>query len=100
MSTPRERLRRFYARFNSEDHVLIPIVADPDAIASAMTVKRLLWRKVASVTIAHINEIKRTDNLVLIRLIGAVMVPFAKDRPATLHAHRHGGRPTRQPHGF
>jgi nanoRNase/pAp phosphatase (c-di-AMP/oligoRNAs hydrolase) len=79
MSTPRERLRRFYARFNSEDHVLIPIVADPDAIASAMTVKRLLWRKVASVTIAHVNEIKRTDNLVLIRLIGAVMVPLAKE---------------------
>ncbi len=81
MIKARERLRRFYARFSSEDHVLVPIVADPDAIASAMAVKRLLWRKVASVTIAHINEIKRTDNLVLIRLIGAVMVPFAKQDP-------------------
>jgi nanoRNase/pAp phosphatase (c-di-AMP/oligoRNAs hydrolase) len=70
----KERLRRFYARFGGEDHVLIPIIADPDAIASAMAVKRLLWRKVAGVTIAHINEIKRADNLVLIRLIGVAMV--------------------------
>lgn len=74
----KERLRRFYARFGGEDHVLIPIIADPDAIASAMAVKRLLWRKVAAVTIAHINEIKRADNLVLIRLIGVAMVPIEK----------------------
>lgn len=74
----KERLRRFYARFNSEDQVLIPIIADPDAIACAMAVKRLLWRKVAGVTIAHINEIKRADNLVLIRLVGVAMVPIEK----------------------
>ncbi len=74
--TVRERLRRFYAQFSGDDHVLIPIVADPDAIASAMAVKRLLWRKVAGVIIANLNEVQRTDNLVLIRLIGVTMVPF------------------------
>ena len=76
MPTNKERLRRFNDQFQGDDHVLIPIVADPDAIASAMAVKRLLWRKVASVTIANINEIKRTDNLVLIRLIRLTMTPF------------------------
>lgn len=76
--TNKERLRRFYAQFSGEDHVLIPIVADPDAIAAAMAVKRLLWRKVAGVTIANINLIERTDNLVLIRLIGIAMTPFQK----------------------
>ncbi|RJQ84509.1 MAG: phosphoesterase [Desulfobacteraceae bacterium] len=76
--TTKERLRRFYAQFTSEDHVLIPIVADPDAIASAMTIKRLLWRKVAVVTISNLNLIERTDNLVLIRLIGVAMTPFHK----------------------
>lgn len=76
--TNKERLRRFYAQFSGDDRVLIPIVADPDAIASAMAIKRLLWRKVFSVTIANLNLIERTDNLVLIRLIGVAMTPIQK----------------------
>ena len=78
----KERLRRFYARFSGEDHVLIPIVADPDAIASAMAVKRLLWRKVAVVTIARVNTIERPDNLVMVRLVGVNLVPFDQVDPA------------------
>lgn len=65
-----EKLRRFYAVFKGEDQVLIAINADPDAIASAMGVKRLLWRKVAGIVIGHINVIKRPDNLAMIRLLG------------------------------
>ena len=65
-----ERLRRFYDCFAPEDNVLIMINADPDAIASAMGVKRLLWRKTASVTISSINIIKRPDNIAMIRLLG------------------------------
>ncbi len=64
-----ERLRRFYKLFSGDDTVLIVINADPDAIASAMAVKRLLWRKVANVTISHINTIERPDNLAMIRLL-------------------------------
>ena len=71
-----EKLRRFYDRFSSEDHVLILINADPDAIASAMAVKRLLWRKVAGVTITHINVIKRPDNIKMIQLLGVNLVPI------------------------
>jgi nanoRNase/pAp phosphatase (c-di-AMP/oligoRNAs hydrolase) len=77
-----ERLRRFYQHFSGEDHVLIPINADPDAIASAMAVKRLLWRKTAQVTIANVNEIKRPDNLTMIRLVGVKLVPFKEVDPA------------------
>ncbi len=64
-----ERLRRFYERFQGNDQVLIAINADPDAIASAMAVKRLLWRKVTAITIAHVNIVKRPDNLAMIRLL-------------------------------
>lgn len=64
-----ERVRRFFKIFEHADHVLIIINADPDALASAMAVKRLLWRKVASVTISHINVITRPDNLTMIRLL-------------------------------
>ncbi len=65
-----EKLRRFYEQFASENRVLIVIQADPDSIASAMAVKRLLWRKTASITIASINVIKRPDNIAMVRLLG------------------------------
>jgi nanoRNase/pAp phosphatase (c-di-AMP/oligoRNAs hydrolase) len=74
--TSRELLKRFYEQFKGDDRVLIPINADPDAIAGAMAVKRLLWRKTAVVTIANVNEIKRPDNLTMIRLIQVPMVPI------------------------
>ena len=71
-----DKLRRFYDQFSGSDHVLIVINADPDAIASAMAVSRLLWRKVLSVTISHINTINRPDNLAMIRLLRVTLVPF------------------------
>jgi len=69
LSTP-EKLRFFYNQFSAEDHVLVVIDADPDSIASAMAVKRLLWRKVASVNISSINIVERPDNSAMIRLLG------------------------------
>ncbi|MBW2564123.1 MAG: DHH family phosphoesterase [Deltaproteobacteria bacterium] len=69
-----EKLRRFYDQFSNNDYVLILINADPDAIACAMAVKRLLWRKVAGITISKINVIKRPDNLAMIRLLGVNLV--------------------------
>lgn len=71
-----QKLRRFYDQFVGDDNVLIVINADPDAIASAMAVKRLLWRKVSSVTISNINIIKRPDNIAMIRLLGVDIVPI------------------------
>ncbi len=68
-----EKLRRFYQCFSGTDEVLVVINADPDAIASAMAVKRLLWRKVAGVRFCNINVIKRPDNLAMIRLLGVQM---------------------------
>ncbi len=69
-----EKLNKFYSHFSGDDNVLILIDADPDAIASAMAVKRLLWRRVAGVTITRINIIKRPDNLAMVRLLGANLV--------------------------
>lgn len=73
-----EKLRRFYDQFSRNDGVLVVINADPDAIASAMAVSRLLWRKVSSVTISNVNEINRPDNLAMLRLLGVALVPFAE----------------------
>lgn len=73
-----EKLNKFYSRFSGEDNVLILINADPDSIASAMAVKRLLWRRVAAVTISRINIIKRPDNLAMVRLLGANLVHISE----------------------
>lgn len=73
-----EKLRRFYDQFSNDDHVLIVIDADPDSIACAMAVKRLLWRKVAGIDISNINIIKRPDNLAMIRLLGVNLTHISK----------------------
>jgi nanoRNase/pAp phosphatase (c-di-AMP/oligoRNAs hydrolase) len=76
-----EKLKRIYEQFQIDDHVLILINADPDAIASAMAMKRLLWRHVNHVIISHVNKIVRPDNLAMIRLLSAKLVPFEKIDP-------------------
>ncbi|MCP4023297.1 MAG: phosphoesterase [Desulfobacteraceae bacterium] len=63
-----EKLEKFLALFNGSSKVLIVINADPDSIASAMAVKRLLWRKVNEVAIGYFNPITRPDNLTMIEL--------------------------------
>lgn len=65
----KEKLNRFHDPFSGSDPVLITINADPDAMASAMAVKRLLWRRVAGVTISNINAITWPDNMAMIRLL-------------------------------
>jgi nanoRNase/pAp phosphatase (c-di-AMP/oligoRNAs hydrolase) len=82
ISKTKERLCRFYEQFASRDQVLILMAADPDAIASAMAAKRLLWRKVAGITISHINVIQRPDNLTMIRLLGVPLVHLDTLEPA------------------
>ena len=76
-----ERLRELLKVFNSKDRVLITICADPDSLASAMALKRLLWRKVQGVNITHFNEIKRFDNLTMIRLL---KIPLVKPQELRL----------------
>jgi nanoRNase/pAp phosphatase (c-di-AMP/oligoRNAs hydrolase) len=72
-----KKLQAFYKQFSGNDRVLVIINADPDAIASAMAVKRLLWRKVSGVTLSNINVIRRPDNIAMVRLLGIDMVHAA-----------------------
>ncbi len=65
--SPTERLQAFWSLFVKEDDVLVIINADPDALATALAVRRLLRYKVKSVTIAHPNEIRRLNNMAMVK---------------------------------
>ena len=64
-----EKCKRLLETTSSEDILAVLINADPDSIASAFALKRLLWRKVKRVNIVRINKIERADNLAFINLL-------------------------------
>jgi len=72
----------FLKIFHKDDRVLIVISADPDAIASAVAVKRLLWRRVSQVTVATISDMKRPDNLQLVKALSLKIESFSAVSPA------------------
>ncbi|MBU1139328.1 MAG: DHH family phosphoesterase [Proteobacteria bacterium] len=63
----KERLQGFWNVFDKEDDVLVCINADPDALACALAIKRLLRYRVKSVVIAHPNEIRRLNNVAMVQ---------------------------------
>ena len=67
--TAKERLEEFWALFVKEDDVLVVINADPDALACAVSIKRLLRYRVRSVTIGYPNEIRRLSNVAMVDLL-------------------------------
>ncbi len=70
------QLDDFYSCFGSKDFVLVTIDPDPDAIGSALAVKRLLWHKVASTSIGFIRPIRRLNNLAMVRLLRLPLFPL------------------------
>ena len=58
------------------DRWLILINADPDALASAMALRRIMAHRAAEVGIAHVNEVKRPDNLAMMRFLRIPSTPF------------------------
>jgi len=71
------RYKQLMETVSTNDTICIPIVADPDAVASALALKRLFWRKVKKTTICRVNAIKRSDNLALIRDL-KITLPYIK----------------------
>ena len=68
-TTAKERLRQFLELFRKEDDVLVVINADPDALACAQAVKRLLRFRVKGLTIAYPNEVRRLNNMAMMDLL-------------------------------
>ncbi|UCF56611.1 MAG: DHH family phosphoesterase [Deltaproteobacteria bacterium] len=64
-----EKCKRLLEVVGPEDTLAVFINADPDAMASALALRRLFWRKVKKTLVFHINVIKRADNLALVKLL-------------------------------
>jgi nanoRNase/pAp phosphatase (c-di-AMP/oligoRNAs hydrolase) len=69
MVSSADKYRRLIEIVTPHDTVGILIEADPDAMASAMALKRLLWRKAKKVSVYRCNTVKRADNLAFIKLL-------------------------------
>lgn len=68
-NTAKECLRQFWDVFQKDDDVLVVINADPDALACAMAVKRLLRYRVKNITIGYPNEVRRLSNIAMMELL-------------------------------
>jgi nanoRNase/pAp phosphatase (c-di-AMP/oligoRNAs hydrolase) len=79
------RLEQFFAAFAKDDFCCVIIVADPDAMASALAVKRLISRRVAGVVIAAVNDITRPDNLAMIRYLRIPIVSWKEEMLSAFH---------------
>ncbi len=72
------RLEDLLGLFKKQERWLIAVNADPDALASAMALKRIMVHRVQDVGIAHVNEISRPDNL---EMIACLRIPTRKMTP-------------------
>lgn len=72
----RNSIQRLYQLFSHEDRLLILIDADPDSIAGALALKRLLWRRLSTCIISNIRPITRPQNERMVRLLGIPLTPF------------------------
>lgn len=78
----RERVKTLLSHFKRDDRVLIMIWADPDAMASALAMKRLIRSRVSELTIAHVNEIRRVNNIAMMQLLKIPLVKIRQVKPA------------------
>lgn len=74
----KDRLQEFLDIFRKEDKVLIVILADPDSLACALTVKRLLRYRVKQMTIGYPNKIRRLSNIAMVDLL-KIKAEYLKD---------------------
>lgn len=73
------KIRQWLQSLDRDDRWCIVITADPDAIASALALKRLFCHRAQEVVIAHTNTISRPDNLAMIRYLRIPLQPWKSE---------------------
>jgi nanoRNase/pAp phosphatase (c-di-AMP/oligoRNAs hydrolase) len=74
-----QETNRLSQAIGHDERWLIVINADPDAMASAMALRRIMAHRAAEVGIAHVNEVKRPDNLAMMRFLRIPTVMLTPD---------------------
>jgi len=77
----RNTVQRFYQLFTHDDRLLILIDPDPDSIASALALKRLLWHRLTSCTVASLRPITRPQNQRMVQLLSIALTPLQELNP-------------------
>lgn len=72
-------LAHLLSLFSREERWLITIIADPDAVASALALRRIMQNRVKSVTIASATEMTRPDNLSMLKLLHISLEKFTPE---------------------
>ncbi len=72
----RERVQHFLKLFEKKDRVLVLFWADPDALASAYAIKKILQNRVSKITLSHVNEIRRLNNIVMVEILKIPITSF------------------------
>lgn len=94
--TPKsKRLTELKQLFVRDDRWLIMTNADPDALGSAMALKRIMAHDVKEVGLSHVNEIKRPDNLAMLRYL---RIPSKRLEPWMLTYYNRFALVDSQPH--
>ncbi|SHN55202.1 DHH family phosphoesterase [Desulfovibrio litoralis] len=73
------KVEKLLALFKREERWLILISADPDALASASALKRIMLHKTGDVRICAINAVSRPDNLAMIRYTNIKLLEYAPE---------------------
>jgi len=92
---PTQAATRLLQTIGRDFRWLIVINADPDAMASAMALRRIMAHRAASVGIARINEVKRPDNLAMMQFL---RIPAVMLTPEVRTAYDHFAMVDSQPH--
>ncbi len=74
----KENLKSFLGLFGHSENVLVLLYPDPDSMASALAVKRLLWKHVQRVVITYIGEIQRLENQAMMELLRIPLVRISQ----------------------
>ncbi len=71
-----ERLNSLRGILDTNKQLLILIEPDPDSIASALVLKRILWKYVKRCVISYPGEISRLENQAMVELLKIPLVKF------------------------
>lgn len=76
-------MRQWRHTLSKEERWCILIVADPDALAAAMALKRIMQHRVKAVDIMRVNEVTRPDNLAMIRYLHIPVKAWQPEKAAS-----------------